>query len=147
MLKKTIYLFLSVLMLVIPIIVNAQEITDEEMTKIIAEAEADAESDVDTAKWTMAGCLFNYLAVQKAHKSAPSPDPSRLLGKSPEYVKVYTKAYKEKAQAIQAKHAMVGCFIVVTIEVIVVIIVVTKVSACLDNMEDFTIFPSCTFGK
>jgi len=145
--RKSISLFLSVVMLFIPLIVNAQEIISEEKAKAVEQAEADAEIDVNTAKWMMSGCLLNYLAVEKAHKSALSPDPSGFLGKSPEYVKVYTKAYKEKAQAIQARYAMVGCFIISTISAVVVIIAVKKVSSCLSDFEGFTIFPSCGFGK
>ena len=52
----------------------------------------------------------------------------------------------EKAQAKQAKYAMVGCFIIVTIEIIVVIIVVKKISGYLSDFG-LTIFPSCGFGK
>lgn len=116
MVRKSISLFLSVVMLFIPLIVNAQETISEEKAKAVEQAEADAESDVDTAKWLMSGCLLNYLAV-------------------------------EKAQAIQAKYAMLGCFVISTISVVVVIIAVKKVSPCLSDFEGFTIFPSCGFGK
>ena len=87
--RKSISLFLSVVMLFIPLIVNAQETISEEKAKAVEQAEADAESDVDTA----------------------------------------------------------SCFVISTINVVVVIIAVKKVSACLSDFEGFTIFPSCGFGK
>lgn len=71
-------------MLFIPLIVNAQETISEEKAKAVEQAEADAESDVDTAKW----------------------------------------------------------FVISTINVVVVIIALKKVSACLSSFEGFTIFPT-----
>lgn len=87
--RKSISLFLSVVMLFIPLIVNAQETISEEKAKAVEQVEADAESDVDTA----------------------------------------------------------SCFVISTINVVVVIIAVKKVSPCLSDFEGFTIFPSCGFGK
>lgn len=49
MVRKSISLFLSVVMLFIPLIVNAQETISEEIVEAIEQTEADADSDVDTA--------------------------------------------------------------------------------------------------
>ena len=37
-----------------------------------------------------------------------TPPPERLIGKTPEYVNVYTDAYKERTRRIRAGHAVAG---------------------------------------
>lgn len=61
---------------------------------------------------------------------------------------------EEKAKAVEQVEAdaesdvdTASCFVISTINVVVVIIAVKKVSACLSSFEGFTIFPSCGFGK
>ena len=42
--------------------------------------------------------------------SKPTPPPERLLGKSPEYISAYTRAYKRKGKQIRALWAGCGSF-------------------------------------
>ena len=107
-LRKPISLFLSVVMVIIPFILNAQETISEKKAKAVVQAEADAEGDVNTAKWFGAGCLFKVFRVGAAYLLAPSLNETRILGKSPEYVRAYTKAYKENAKSSTGKWVLVG---------------------------------------
>ena len=109
MAKKSISLFLSVVMVFIPFMVNAQETISEEIAQAIAQAEADAESDINTLLWIGAGCFFSFLGVGAAYLIAPNPKVTRLLGKSPEYVATYTEAYKKKGKSLQGRCALLGC--------------------------------------
>ena len=109
-LRKSISLFLSVVMLFIPLIVNAQETINEEKAKAV-QAEADAESDVNTAKWFGAGCLFKVFRVGAVYLLAPSLNETRILGKSPEYVRAYTKAYNDKKKS-WSMEKRIGCCVI-----------------------------------
>lgn len=101
MVIKSISLFLSVVMVIIPFILNAQETISEEKAKAISQAEVDAENDVKMVWWPGASCLFKVFGVGAAYLMALSPNETRILGKSPEYVRAYTKAYKENAKSSQ----------------------------------------------
>ena len=69
----------------------------------------------------MAGCVIGVVALGVifpsifAYGQVPTPPADRLIGKSPEYIETYTKAYKKKARSIQAKNAMLGTLIITAI--------------------------------
>ena len=42
------------------------------------------------------------------YNNPPSPPPERLIGKSPEYVKFYTDAYKVKVRSLRTKSVVTG---------------------------------------
>ncbi|MCY3741222.1 MAG: hypothetical protein OXH00_09405 [Candidatus Poribacteria bacterium] len=98
-----------------------------------AMAEQDAESDVNKIMWFGAGslisgstllafriideptsemcgaaCLLHGVALAGTFVYSPPPSPSRLLGKSPEYITSYTAAYKSETRKIQALWGIVG---------------------------------------
>ena len=78
---------------------------NSELFKTVIAAEQDAKTDVNQFNWWLYGsCLIGVIASQ-----APQPSPERLIGKSPEYVEVYTQAYKEKAQNLRLSAAVPGC--------------------------------------
>ena len=81
-----------------------------------ADAEYDAEEDVNTAVWLSAGgvlgiagtCLLGAVAVGGAYVYQPVPPADRLLGKSVEYVNFYTDAYKARMRRLQLVAATKG---------------------------------------
>jgi len=48
----------------------------------------------------------------------PSPPATRLLGKSDEYVAVYTDCYREEGKKIQTKNALTGCLVGMAVELV-----------------------------
>ena len=81
-----------------------------------ADAEYDAEDDVNAALWLSAGgvlgvagtCLLGTVAVAGAYLYQPVPPVDRLLGKSAEYVNFYTDAYKARMRRLQLVAATKG---------------------------------------
>ncbi len=58
-----------------------------------------------TASMSAAGVLSLLI---RYYIRPPNPPPERLIGKSPEYVKFYADAYREKAQSYQIKSVAAG---------------------------------------
>ena len=109
MFKKIVSLVLTILLISMPILSFAQEEMSAEIKEAIAQAHIDANKDVDEGTYIAMGVLLNVIAVVAVTIFDSSPDPSRLVGKSPEYVKAYTKAYKEKAKSQRMKNTAAGC--------------------------------------
>ena len=80
------------------------------------DAEYDAEDDVNTTLWLVAGgilgtagsCLLGSVAIGGAYVYQPVPPAERLLGKSAEYVSFYTDAYKARIRRLQLVAATKG---------------------------------------
>lgn len=65
------------------------------------------------------GCLVPLITVYN-HKLTPPPE--RLLGKSPEYIDVYTDTYKTRTRQLRGQYAAGGCAITGGIWMIAVLI-------------------------
>lgn len=100
-------LFMTVLMFSMPFVTLAQQNSVESEAR--ADAEADAEADTDQRFWFVVGCFGNFWGLIYAHYAEPSPPASRLLGKSPEYVAIYSDTYTIKAKNLQTSQATSGC--------------------------------------
>ncbi len=87
-----------------PVMVQAQS-----AQRACMQAEMDAEADVNKVLWIAAGFFLGLLGVGAAYVLEPDPPASNLLGKSPEYVAVYTDCYKRKGKSVQVKNAVIGC--------------------------------------
>ncbi len=90
-----------------------------------SDAVADANKDVNKPLWFGAGCLLSGLVflplsgwyscllppigITGTYFYQPEPSPSRLIGKTPEYVSVYTSTYKSKRGSVQARMSSTGC--------------------------------------
>ena len=79
-------------------------------------AEYDAEDDVNTTVWIAAGGILGIvgnlplgaIAIGGAYVYQPVPPADRLLGKSAEYVTVYTEAYKTRSRSLRLSAALKG---------------------------------------
>ena len=74
-----------------------------------ATAERDAQANTDPSFWFIIGCFGNVLGLIYANYATPSPPAVRLIGKSPEYVAVYSDAFKKKSKELQTNLAVRGC--------------------------------------
>ena len=74
-----------------------------------ADAEFDAEEDINTTLWLAAGGILGVVgnlplgvvAMGGAYVYQPIPSAERLLGKPADYVSIYTDAYKARARRLQ----------------------------------------------
>lgn len=81
------------------------------------DAQRDAQTDVNQFLWgagscvlaSAGSCLLGSVGVIGANAYQPTPPPERLLGKSPQYVTSYTKAYQAKAKRLQIRASAIGC--------------------------------------
>lgn len=89
-----------------------------------AEAMADAHADTNGTLWYFAGCLLGVIGILIAYVSEPSPPPARMMGKSPEYLAVYTNTYKAEARSIQGRSAVYGALTTVAVVVVIYVIIV-----------------------
>lgn len=90
-----------------PFVSLAQQNTIQ--AQAIADAEQDVSMDVNGTLWFLGGCLGNITVIIIANVIEPTPPASRLLGKSPEYIAVYSDTYKTKAKNLQTSRALAGC--------------------------------------
>ncbi len=102
---------LVILMSILSFSFPLQAIAQQDTTFVDAKtaAEYDAEDDVNTAIWLAAGGVLGVVgnlplgavAIGGAYVYQPVPPAERLLGKSAEYVTVYTDAYKAKSRSLR----------------------------------------------
>lgn len=140
---KSIVLFTAILILTTPFQSMAQRgVNDDKGNLQDAErfGEMDAENDVNTMKWLGCGCIGLAIGVGIAYFALPSPPQERLIGKSSDYVWLYTGAYKAKARSKQLKYSLIGCGITSTIAGIVGIVLAAH--ACSETACE-PIDPSC----
>ena len=104
--KKLVFV-LMLLALTVPFFAQSQDV----VTKACTDAKLDAQKDINTTLWMGAGCLFGLLGIGAAYVLEPSPPASRLLGKSSDYVAIYTDCYKDEGRNIQTKAAVKGCVV------------------------------------
>lgn len=98
----------------VPVVTFAQQAAVQaEHHQIIANAERDAQARVNEGLWFGVGCLTTVLGTVIAYNSPPTPPTEQLIGKSPEYITIYTNAYQAKAKSIQGRSALVGCGITI----------------------------------
>ena len=109
---------LVVLMLVLIFNFPMQVIAQQRATFTDARtaAEYDAEDDINTAVWLVAGGILGIagnlplgaVAIGGAYVYQPVPPAERLLGKPADYVTVYTDTYKAKSRNLRLIAAVKG---------------------------------------
>ena len=98
---------MAVLVLGMPFTILAQQ--NSEWAEAIVAAEQDAKADVNQSVWGAVGFLCSVGAVYAAYFHRPPPPAVRFVGKSPEYIRIYTQTYKAKVRNRQAGPATLGC--------------------------------------
>lgn len=107
LLFRVLIILMSGLSFSLPLQTIAQQ--DPTFTDAKTAAEYDAEDDVNTAIWLVAGGILGVVgnlplgavAIGGAYIYQPVPRAERLLGKSAEYVTIYTDAYKAKSRNLR----------------------------------------------
>jgi len=102
---------LAFALLVIPIISKdmlATAALPQDAQTACADAERQAQSDINGTTWMAIGCLTGLIGYLIAMQE-PNPPATHLLGKSPEYVAAYTDCYRKKGKEIKTKNALYGC--------------------------------------
>ena len=67
--------------------------------------QSSAGQELGTLVGAAAGCLLPLLGI---YNSPAHPPSGRLIGKSPEYVELYTNTYKAKVRSLRTKFAAGG---------------------------------------
>jgi hypothetical protein len=107
--KKIIGLTMVVVMLVAPVLVNAQ-IGIPPMKHPKEQAVKDAKGDVNHFVWFGAGLLLGPIGLGISYVTQPAPPPAdRLMGKSDVYITEYRATYKKAKKALQENDALAGC--------------------------------------
>ena len=144
-LRKSTILFIIFLIVLAPVHSMAQRGVSENKSDVEEaeqHAEIDAENDVNTLKWLSCGCIILAIGVGIAYFVVPTPPQERLIGKSSDYVWMYTRTYAKKTRAKQVKYSLIGCGITGTIAGIVMIVAVAK--ACSETSCDpIDLSPGC----
>ena len=87
----------------------------QQQQNTVAEAEAqaiaDAKADTDKASWFMGGCFLNIFGIVVAKLSTAPVPADRLVGKSPDYVAIYTLSYQAEQTRIRVRSALQGCIV------------------------------------
>jgi hypothetical protein len=99
-----------------------------------AEAIQDANADINGTLWFFVGCL-GLIGIAVAYLAEPSPPAARLMGKSAEYVMIYSTAYKSEGKSIQGRHAIYGCLVGTAIGVAIYIILVVAILKSANDMS------------
>jgi hypothetical protein len=107
--------------------------TEEPIADAYTQAKIDAKENISEIKWLGCGCVGSVYAVGIAYLWGVSPDQSRLIGKSSEYVFTYTKAYKSNVRSIRTTYALIGCSVSGAL----------AVTGCIIAMSQEECDPSC----
>jgi len=95
----------------------AQPITQRSVNwqqKAIANAKKDGKRDAPGIVFALYGCvapIISPIVIGSGRVFKPSPPPTAIVGKSPEYVALYTETYQRSMQKAAAKKAWMGSIV------------------------------------
>ncbi len=75
--------------------------TEEKIAQHILDALRDAEADINKNQWLSLGCFCGPMAYAASLTRTPAVPTERLVGKSSEYLDVYSEEYRRKRKALQ----------------------------------------------
>ena len=86
---------------------------DAQITTIsedMVQAQIDARNHVGSGlnAWYFGGCFLGIFGIAGSVLITPDVPPINLLGKTPEYVIVYTHEYKSKSKSVNLKSSLAG---------------------------------------
>lgn len=108
------FIGLSVNMAVLPTVYALSNSAPVEFFQASGDPAADAMAAANmesTGIWFAAGCLLGLVGLLISYLVEPKPSAIALVGKSPEYVAVYSDVYSKEVKAKNTKAAMTGCLI------------------------------------
>ena len=73
------------------------------------DAERDAEMDISSGGWLIAGCLLSVYAVAAAYFVDSSPPYTRFIGKGERYLAIYIPTYRQAAGDLRLRYSVYGC--------------------------------------
>ena len=114
--NKVMAVVVCVMMLAIPVLCQQEDAA--------AQARADVERNVNGGTWLLIGILLGAVGYVIALAVPPKAPAAGLIGKSPDYVAVYSDTYSQAGKKIQMKKALTGCLIGTGIQVALVVLLV-----------------------
>jgi len=115
---------LSLLLLMLPVLGQQQDAANQ--------ARADARAKVNGGTWLIIGIFLGVIGYAIALLSPPRTPASALIGKSPDYVAVYSETFEEEGKKIQMRKALTGCLIGTGIQVALSVVLIAAASSSLD---------------
>ena len=91
--------------------------------RAVMEGTQDAQADENAAGWFIVGCLLGLIGVVIAYAVEPTPPPSRLMGKSPEYLTIYMQTYRSEGRSAQVRSALFGIGTLIVLGVVLLVVI------------------------
>ncbi len=107
----------------------------EDLASACNDGRADAERNVGGV-WFFAGCL-GIIGVLIAFLVEPTPPSMKIMGKSPQYIAMYTDCYRSAGKSAQGKKAVTGCLVIAAVEVVIYVIYIVVVIAAINSSEPY----------
>ncbi len=82
-----------------------------EVTDAYTQGKTDAEAEVNGTLWFAAGFFLGIWGILAAYLIEPTPSATTLIGKDPEWIQLYTAAYKKAGRDKQVRMATIGCIV------------------------------------
>ena len=86
-------------------------LAQEEKQNASEDAKIDAQADVSPILWFVAGFGCGVCGIAAPYVLKPTVPVDRLIGKSPEYMVLYTQEYQRRVRREQAERAALGCVV------------------------------------
>jgi len=101
--------FFALGLVVILLVGHTTLFAQDARVQVCQQAEADAQALTNPVLWLAAGFFGGIAGVLVAYILQPNPPASKFIGKTPEYVAVYSECYRQKARNIRTQKAWIGC--------------------------------------
>lgn len=124
-LSSTIIVFLAAMLLVMPFQSNLMA---QDVSTACADAQRQAQADISGSTWFILGCLFGVIPYIISLQE-PNPPATQLLGKSPEYIAMYTDCYRKEGKHIKSKNALTGCLIGTGVTIVLYVILLSAAAS------------------
>ena len=95
-----------------PLVINPRSITAK------AKQDAKADAKLSSMTWYSAGFFFGLIGVGASYIANPTIPYSKLLGKTPNYILIYTEEYKKAMRKERTNQAKTGCILGIGITVL-----------------------------
>jgi hypothetical protein len=107
---------------IMPVLAQAQE----NVGMACSDAQRDAKQDVSGGTYFLFGLLAPVITYIVVSSSRATPPASRLIGKSPEYVAVYSDCYSEAAEKTKKNATLAGCLVGLAAWTALIVIIVAS---------------------